>query len=234
MILGFPGWKGVRQRKPAARLQQSRFFAPTRLSEMTQAHHSLTSFPASLTVDLALDAAPVGATPSQRVSADSLFFRVFAAAAALKLLLAAVIPLTGDEAYFVVWGRFLDYGYYDHGAMIGWWLWLAVLAGDSAFLLRRPAVATPLVAALILRRVLHPVSPPKANLVAIFFLLSPVVLLNVLITPESPLLLFSLLAGAFAIRAVRRERVADWAFAGFFLGLAFLAKYLALLLGVGF
>ena len=185
-------------------------------------------------VHAALNPAPLAPAAATRESTDRLFFCAFAAVAALKLFLAAIVPFTGDEAYFVLWGRFPDYGYYDHGGMTGWWVRLTLLAGDSIFILRLPAVITPLLVALLLRHILSAVHPAKANLAATLFLLSPVVALNVLITPESPLLLFSFLAGVFAVRAVRRERVADWLLAGVFLGAAFLAKYLAVLLGLAF
>ncbi len=167
-------------------------------------------------------------------SADLLFYQVFAATAVLRLLFAAIVPLTGDEAYFVVWGRFPDYGYYDHGAMTGWWIGLTLLAGNSVLLLRLPSVITPLLVALLLRGEVRPVDSDRASLAATLFLLSPPVLFNVLITPDTPLLLFSVLAGVFAIRASRRDRIVDWTLAGLFLGFAFLAKYLAFLLGVAF
>ena len=169
-----------------------------------------------------------------RDSTDSVFFLTFAAAAALKILLAIIIPLTGDEAYFVIWGRFPHYGYYDHGAMTGWWVALTLLAGESSLILRLPALITPLIGALILRQALRPLDPLKANLVGTLFLLSPAILLSVLITADTPLVFFSLFAGAFAIRAERSGRVSDWALAGVCVGLAFLAKYLAVLLGLGF
>ena len=169
-----------------------------------------------------------------RASTDQLFLVVLGATAVLKLFLAAIIPLTGDEAYFLIWGRFPDYGYYDHGAMTGWWTALTLLAGKSVFLVRLPAVITALLGAFILRGVFQSIDPAKANLAATLFLLSPIYLLNVLVTADTPLLLFSLLAGAFAIRAVRRDSVIGWMVTGLFLGLAILAKYFAVLLGLAF
>src|SRR5687767_9645745 len=152
-----------------------------------------------------------------RESTNRIFLVVLSVTAVLKLFLAATIPLTGDEAYFVIWGRFPDYGYYDHGAMTGWWTALTLLAGKSVLLVRLPAVITALLGALILRGVLRSIDPARANLAATLFLLSPIYLLNVLITADTPLLLFSLLAGAFAIRAVRRDSVIAWMLTGLFL-----------------
>lgn len=163
---------------------------------------------------------------------DRLFFFIFAAVAALKVSLAAALPLTGDEAYFVIWGRFPHYGYYDHGAMAGWWVALMLLAGESNLILRLPTVITPLIGSLVLRWAMRRLDPAKANLAGALFLLSPPFLLSVLMTADTPLVFFSLLAGGVAIRAERSGRLSDWCLAGVCLGLAFLSKYLAVLLGL--
>jgi hypothetical protein len=118
--------------------------------------------------------------------------------------------------------------------MTGWWLWPFLALGDSVLLLRLPAVATILVGALLLRGILRSVDPIKANFAGVFFLLSPVNLLHFLITTDTPMLFFGLFAGAFAIRAVRRDRLVDWMLAGLFLGFAFLAKYFAVVMGLSF
>jgi hypothetical protein len=47
------------------------------------------------------------------------FWLVLAATLAFRLWLAAALPITADEAYFVLWGRTPDLGYYDHPPMIG-------------------------------------------------------------------------------------------------------------------
>jgi hypothetical protein len=169
-----------------------------------------------------------------RDSAGRVFLFTLGAALALKLVFAALLPLTGDEAYFVLWGEHLDYGYYDHGGMTGWWIGLTLLAGKSALLLRLPAVFTSLLGALVLRAALRPVDAVRADVAATLYLLSPATLFNVFITTEIPLLFFSLFAVAFAIRATRRESLMEWLLAGFFLGLAILSKYLAVLLGIAF
>ena len=37
---------------------------------------------------------------------------------AFRFWLAAVFPITGDEAYFTVWGLMPSWGYYDHPPMV--------------------------------------------------------------------------------------------------------------------
>ena len=59
--------------------------------------------------------------------------------------MAAVMPLTGDEALFYWWARFLDYGYYDHPPMVAWWIAaMRAVLGDAEWAIRMPAVLLPL------------------------------------------------------------------------------------------
>ena len=177
---------------------------------------------------------PEPIVPPKSENSDRFFWRVFALTLGIKLLLAAVVPLTGDEAYFVVWGRHPDYGYYDHGPMTGWWLWFMLLFGQSTWWVRVPAVLVPLAAGWLLRGVLRPIDRDKGNIAATLFLLSPGNVLNVLITTDTPLLFFSAISTVLVYRALRQNRLRDFSLAGFFLGLAFLSKFFAVLLGLAF
>lgn len=56
---------------------------------------------------------------------------------AVRLVLAAAIPITEDEAYYRLWAQGLQLGYYDHPPMIAWWIRAGMsLAGDNAFGIR--------------------------------------------------------------------------------------------------
>ena len=59
---------------------------------------------------------------------------------ALKLVLASIFPLSSDEAYFLIWARHPDLGYYDHPPMVGWVLHLMLYLGSAEVLLRLPAI----------------------------------------------------------------------------------------------
>lgn len=166
---------------------------------------------------------------------DRWFWRVWWATGLLKLAFAAVLPFTGDEAYFVVWGKHPDFGYYDHGGMTGWMMALMLWGGDAVWWLRLPAVAAGLVVGWWLREALRARDPARANLVGMLWLLSPAHWLSIPVTTDTPLLVFTALTFATALWADRRERPALglWALAGLFLGAAFLAKYFAVLTGLG-
>ena len=50
------------------------------------------------------------------------FLGALGATLIFRAWLAVVVPFTGDEAYFLVWGRQPAIGYYDHPPMVGWML----------------------------------------------------------------------------------------------------------------
>ena len=68
-----------------------------------------------------------------------------------RLVLAAVIPLTEDEAYYRLWASSLQFGYYDHPPMIAWWIRAGMtLAGDRPLGVRLlPALSSGLTSLLV-------------------------------------------------------------------------------------
>lgn len=169
---------------------------------------------------------------SEAPESSSLFWRATAITAVIKLLLAAFFPVTGDEAYFLIWGNHLDYGYYDHPGMTGWWLWPLLQVSDASWLIRLPAVAAPFIVAWAIRSILRETLPEKADIVAALFLVSPTNLLNFFTTTDTPVFLFGFLAAWCLWRGYRRDRIVDTLWAGLLLGAAFFAKYFAVPLGV--
>ena len=153
---------------------------------------------------------------------------------AFKFWLASALPMTGDEAYFIYWGVYPDYGYYDHPPMIGWILALLLQLSRAEWMLRLPVIVLPALVALAMLQYLRPLDENKAYAAALAFLLLPVNVWNVLITTDTPLVLFSFLSALSFAAALRRDSQALYAAAGAFLGLAFLSKYFAVLLGLAY
>jgi len=151
----------------------------------------------------------------------------------VKLLLAAAIPLTGDEAYFFLWGRYPALGFYDHPPMVGWLLTAQLhLFGHSVLSLRLPAVLLSTLLGWLVYRVLRErVGEERAALGGILFLLAPVSWVDVFTTTDTPLILFTVLSGLMLQRAFASERWRDFILAGALLGLAMLSKYFAALAG---
>lgn len=153
---------------------------------------------------------------------------------AIKLLLAYILPMSGDEAYFVLWANHLDYGYYDHPPMVGWFLHLMLNLGNSEVILRLPSILTSTLIGLGIYRLLKPLDNEKAALIAILFLVSPLNILNVLVTTDTPLILFAFLSIASLYKALQQHKLAWFALSGAFFGMAFLSKYFAVLLGLAY
>ena len=165
------------------------------------------------------------------------FALALVATLSFRLWLSAALPVTADEAYFVLWGRYPDLGYYDHPPMIGWLLAPLVAGSDANWVARLPATLAPVLAALLLRAALlrwFAKDEATANLAALCVLLVPMNVWNVLVTTDAPLMVFSVAALLVFARAAARNSSAGFLGAGVLLGFAFTSKYFAVLLALGF
>ncbi len=168
----------------------------------------------------------------------------------VKLVIAALLPMTGDEAYFVLWGRHLDYGYYDHPPMAGWMTWLMLQFSEHPVVVRLPGIATELLIALGLYAQWQRIDAEKARLAALLFLFSPLSLIFAFTLTDTGCMLFAAASSFAAAQALRHASPATlvarhsaghsaqsygWAvLAGLALGLAFLSKYFAVFLGLAY
>ncbi len=153
----------------------------------------------------------------------------------LKLLILFLLPLTGDEAYFITWAHYPMAGYYDHPPMVGWIIYLMSFISHHYLVYRLFAVATVVIVAYVIFRIaqLH-VNKEHALLAALAFLASPIDLLVVMMTNDIPLLLFGSLGTLFLLYALERDTWLRYALlSGLFLGLALLSKYFAVFLMLG-
>jgi hypothetical protein len=159
--------------------------------------------------------------------------RILFAIFAFKIILLTLLPLTGDEAYFIKWADNLSMGYYDHPPMIGWIIHIMNYISGSHIFFRLFAVATTFVAAFVIYKIalLYRVEKSKALLTSFLFLASPVDLLLMLMTNDVALLFFGSLGTLFLLYSLEK---AEWLryslLAGLFLGSAFLSKYFAVFL----
>lgn len=167
--------------------------------------------------------------------------RLFAAALALTLAfrfwLAFVFPITGDEAYFIWWGKLPDWGFYDHPPMIGWWLAGLLAISDSEGWLRLPQVIQPALLALAVRWMwpqLWPEQAARRDWVALLVLLAPVNVWNVFVTTDTALVYFAVLSGLAWLRAARDDSPRWYVASGVLLAGAVLSKYFVALLGFAY
>ena len=173
-------------------------------------------------------------------TARQLFWVTFIGTLLLKGVIAATFPMTGDEAFFYQWGVYPAWGYSDHPPMVGWLLAALRVMGDSPLALRAFTVAVTSVIGLLivdlLRRWLSDEHEASAWLAGAVYLAMPWSWMFVLVTTDTPLVFFMALSAWCYLRADQARHGAwRWyAGAGLLVGLAFLSKYFAALLGIAY
>jgi 4-amino-4-deoxy-L-arabinose transferase-like glycosyltransferase len=153
----------------------------------------------------------------------------------LRLVVAAVLPLSFDEAYYWMWSNNLAGGYYDHPPMVAFVIRLGtMIAGDSEFGVRLISVLMGL-----------PMSWATWRAATILFGSERVgataaILLNVtmmawvgtvVVTPDAPLMLASSFVLLSLARLLQTGRGIWWLAVGAAVGAALLSKYSALFFG---
>lgn len=155
-------------------------------------------------------------------------------ATAIRLTVAASMPLSADEAYYWVWSKALAPGYLDHPPMVALWIWAGTwLAGDTQLGVRLLGPFGALLGSLLLRQAGRDLAPgtPAGDRAA--WMLNGTLLLNagaVVMTPDTPLLLFWTACVAALARLLRTGDGAWFLAAGAAAGLALDSKYTAVLL----
>jgi 4-amino-4-deoxy-L-arabinose transferase-like glycosyltransferase len=148
-----------------------------------------------------------------------------------RLVVAATLPLSGDEAYYWEWSRRLAFGYVDHPPMVAWLIALCTFAAKSAFLVRLPFVLCGLGSAITLFAfATRAAGDRRAGAAAAMFLsLAPFAIIAfTMASPDGAELFFWSLSLYFALRSLDvREPV--WRLP---LALALAATFLSSVLGV--
>jgi hypothetical protein len=153
----------------------------------------------------------------------------------LRLVAAAITPLTFDEAYYWMWSKHLAGGYYDHPPMVALVIRLGTLiAGDTEFGVRLVSILLAL-----------PMSWAVYRAAAILFggqriAATAAILLNVtmmasvgtiIVTPDAPLLVAASFVMFFLAKLLETGRGAWWLAVGAAVGAALLSKYTAMFFG---
>ncbi len=163
---------------------------------------------------------------------------VTAAAAVVRLLFAAWLPLFPDETYYWEWSRRLAGGYFDHPPMIALLVRAGAILGIGGPLgVRLGSVLAGTLAAVAVAGIARRLGGGEAAVrAAVILALMPLVASGlVLATPDAPLLAASAGGLYFVVRALQsvprsRASLAWWSAAGVALGLAFASKYTSILL----
>jgi 4-amino-4-deoxy-L-arabinose transferase-like glycosyltransferase len=149
--------------------------------------------------------------------------------AALRLVMAALVPLSPDESYYWLWTRPVQLSYLDHPGMVGWWIWAGVrLLGDTALGVRLfSVVAAALATALIWDAGRTAWGSREAGARSAIWLNSTILFnaAGVLMTPDAPLLLFWTLC-LWALIHLADDGRARWLYvAAIACGLGAISKY---------
>jgi 4-amino-4-deoxy-L-arabinose transferase-like glycosyltransferase len=175
--------------------------------------------------------------PEQTERADTTAWVVIGAAAILRFVMAAIVPIVPDEAYYWDWSRHLAAGYFDHPPAIALLIRAGtMIAGDTPFGVRCVVVligTLATVAAVALAQRLG--GAAAARRAAYGVAAMPLAGAGlVLATPDVPLLA-ALAVGLLAVDvALRSPRAIGWWIgAGAALGCGLMSKYTAVLFGTG-
>jgi 4-amino-4-deoxy-L-arabinose transferase-like glycosyltransferase len=154
-----------------------------------------------------------------------------------RLAVAALTPLSPDEAYYWVWSRALAGGYPDHPPMVALWIRVGCwLVGDNPLGVRLLGPVAAALGSVLLARAGEDLLPGRnAGLVAAA-LMNATLLFGigaVTMTPDTPLLFFWTAALWALGRLLATGWPGWWLVAGLATGLALDSKYTAVLLPAG-
>jgi 4-amino-4-deoxy-L-arabinose transferase-like glycosyltransferase len=154
---------------------------------------------------------------------------------ALRLVCAALTPLTFDEAYYWTWSKHLAGGYYDHPPMVAIVIRLGTLiAGDTEFGVRLISVllALPMSFAVYRTTMLLFCSPRAAATATLFLnVMLMIAAGTVIVTPDAPLMVASSFVLLCLAEMLVTGRGTWWLAVGAAVGLALVSKYTALFFG---
>lgn len=160
----------------------------------------------------------------------------FVALFLFKILLAYIMPMSADEAYYWVWSQKLQLSYYDHPPFVSWLFTVGNLFHLPGTLVRIPAVVlshlTLLIAILIYQN-----KVTNKNIILFLLLVISHPLFNlgsIIVTPDLPIIFFWILS---IYLWDKFEQKNDWQYSllfGLSLGLGFTSKYHIVLFLPGF
>jgi len=160
---------------------------------------------------------------------------------AVRLVFAALMPLTDDEAYYRLWSQHLALGYFDHPPFVAWAIGLGIsLLGDNGLGVRLSAVLASGASSLILYDLAKRLglTSPTAKRAALWYSVTLMIAVGaILSTPDAFATLFwvtTLWCLAAVFEPGREHQAARWwCLAGLAAGLATLSKYSSLFIAPG-
>ncbi len=145
----------------------------------------------------------------------------------LKLLLAALIPLSQDESYYWVWSKNLQLSYYDHPGFVAWLFKIGQTFESLGHAVRWPAVLlshlTLLIWILILKEFLD--LEKIKNWLLLVLIIPFTGIGSIVVTPDLPLIFFWSTSIYFTTKIFKHPSYTNYLLLGLSLGLGFCSKY---------
>ncbi len=152
---------------------------------------------------------------------------------ALRLRVATQFGLSADEAHYVLYGKILDWSYFDHPPLVGWvQAFFQLTPFDHLLQARLAAILISLLTSKLLFDFLvtQKISERNALYSVIVLNLTPMFnAMSVAFLPDTLLMPLTLLIIISTEKILQHSSLKNWALLGVLLGLAGLAKYTAIL-----
>jgi 4-amino-4-deoxy-L-arabinose transferase-like glycosyltransferase len=150
-----------------------------------------------------------------------------------RLYLSAGLQLHPDEAYYWLWSRHLDAGYFDHSPLVAYFIRFTTLFSGSEFWVRLSGTIVTLIASVLTWRLALQLfgSVRVAAGSVMLFNVYPLTMLGlIVVTPDIPVFLFWSSSVYLFWQIMQSKKAWLWYVLGLSFGLALLSKYTAVLL----
>lgn len=163
---------------------------------------------------------------------------LLAISAVVRGILAAWMEFGNDEVYYWTYALYPDWSHFDHPPMVGWVIQLFSLnlLLDSEYFIRLASVVFMTAYTYIIFRIGKEIKDARTGLYAALLFTASIyafVITGIFIMPDTPLMLFWLLAVWSAVRSMSLSKGRYFILFGLFAGLAMLSKYSGVFLWVG-
>ena len=164
-------------------------------------------------------------------------FTAIALLTVLRLVAAALLPLSADEAYYWIWSQHLAPGYYDHPPVIAFVIRAGTLLfGATSFGVRIGGIVLSVLASVFVWRagtILLKSADAGARACLLFNLTLMISVETLSATPDGPAVVTSAAVLYALAKADETGKGAWWLAVGIAAGLGLLSKYTAFFLGAG-
>lgn len=166
-----------------------------------------------------------------------LFF-LLGVSALVRAILAGVVELGNDEVYYWTYALYPDWSHFDHPPMVGWFIQLfsCNLLFTGEFFLRLSSVIFMTLNTYLIYLIGKQIKNEQTGFYAALLYTASVyafVITGIFILPDTPLILFILLAVLQFVKYFQNEKNKHLLLGGLFAGFAMLSKYSGVFIWVG-